>query len=183
MHNHTVTRAEPQPAVSEAPPSPQPGGRGESGAAGAAEGARADAHNASDQESGEKGSEPATSALPSIGDASATPRQEGTERAKDGQPSETESSVSGGGPPEEERAARRVHLPEAGQAGTSEAHEHADQARSKTEAVRAAPLTDRDSEIAQGRVDYLLRQVPDDPAGLLRERLMLQYLRRHGQLR
>jgi Ca-activated chloride channel family protein len=29
---------------------------------------------------------------------------------------------------------------------------------------------------------YLLRQVPDDPAGLLRERLMLQYLRRHGQL-
>jgi len=31
--------------------------------------------------------------------------------------------------------------------------------------------------------DLLLRQVPDDPAGLLRERLMLQYLRRHGQLR
>jgi Ca-activated chloride channel family protein len=31
--------------------------------------------------------------------------------------------------------------------------------------------------------DMLLRQVPDDPAGLLRERLMLQYLRRHGQLR
>jgi Ca-activated chloride channel family protein len=30
--------------------------------------------------------------------------------------------------------------------------------------------------------DALLRQVPDDPGGLLRERFMLQYLRRHGQL-
>ena len=178
-----LVRAEPQPAVSEAPPSPQPGGRGESGAAGAAEGARADAHNASEQEPGEKGSGAAIGSLSSIGDASETPGQEGAERAKEGRRSETESAVSGGGPPEEERAARRDHLPEAGQAGTSEAHEHADQARSKTEAVRAAPFTDRDSEIAQGRVDYLLRQVPDDPAGLLRERLMLQYLRRHGQLR
>jgi Ca-activated chloride channel family protein len=178
-----LVRAEPEPAVTEAPPSPQPGGRGESGAAGTAEGTRADAHNASDQESGEKGSEPATSSLPSVGDADAPPGQEGAERAKDGQPSETKSSVSGGGPPEEERAAQGDQLSEAGQAGTSEAQEHADQARSKTEAVRAAPFPDRDSEIAQGRVDYLLRQVPDDPAGLLRERLMLQYLRRHGQLR
>jgi Ca-activated chloride channel family protein len=29
---------------------------------------------------------------------------------------------------------------------------------------------------------YLLQQVPDDPGRLLRERLMLQYLRRHGEL-
>ena len=29
---------------------------------------------------------------------------------------------------------------------------------------------------------YLLQQVPDDPSRLLRERLMLQYLRRHGRL-
>lgn len=29
---------------------------------------------------------------------------------------------------------------------------------------------------------YLLQQVPDDPGRLLRERLMLQYLRRHGRL-
>lgn len=33
-----------------------------------------------------------------------------------------------------------------------------------------------------GNVRYLLRQVEDDPGALLRERLMLQYLRRHGQL-
>ena len=33
-----------------------------------------------------------------------------------------------------------------------------------------------------GTTDALLRQVPDDPAGLLRERFMLQYLRRHGRL-
>jgi Ca-activated chloride channel family protein len=39
------------------------------------------------------------------------------------------------------------------------------------------------AELGQDPVDYLLRQVPDDPAGLLRERLLLQYLRRHGQLR
>jgi Ca-activated chloride channel family protein len=39
------------------------------------------------------------------------------------------------------------------------------------------------AELGQDPVDYLLRQVPDDPAGLLRERLMLQYLRRHEQLR
>jgi len=31
--------------------------------------------------------------------------------------------------------------------------------------------------------EQLLRQVPDDPAGLLRERFLLQYLRRHGLLR
>jgi hypothetical protein len=29
---------------------------------------------------------------------------------------------------------------------------------------------------------YLLQDVPDDPARLLRERLLLQYLRRHGRL-
>lgn len=43
-----------------------------------------------------------------------------------------------------------------------------------------------DSERAttgQDPIDYWLRQVPDAPEGLLRERLMLQYLRRHGQLR
>jgi Ca-activated chloride channel family protein len=33
-----------------------------------------------------------------------------------------------------------------------------------------------------GVADVLLRQVPDDPSGLLRERLLLQYLRRHGRL-
>jgi Ca-activated chloride channel family protein len=178
-----LVRAEPEPAVTEAPPSPQPGEQEESAAAGAAGGARADARDRSDQESGEKGSGAASGSLPSIGDTSATPGQEGAERAKDGQPSETESSVSAAGPREEERAAQRDQLPEAGQAGTSDAQEHADQARSMTEAVHDAPFTERDSEIAQGRVDYLLRQVPDDPAGLLRERLMLQYLRRHGQLR
>lgn len=43
---------------------------------------------------------------------------------------------------------------------------------------------DRDSAATgQDPVDYWLRQVPDAPEGLLRERLMLQYLRRHGQLR
>ncbi len=35
----------------------------------------------------------------------------------------------------------------------------------------------------QDPIDYWLREVPDAPEGLLRERLMLQYLRRHGQLR
>lgn len=39
-----------------------------------------------------------------------------------------------------------------------------------------------DARLAYDAVDYLLRQVPDDPAGLLRARLLLQYLRRHGQL-
>jgi len=39
------------------------------------------------------------------------------------------------------------------------------------------------AELGQDPVDYLLRQVPDDPAGLLRERLLMQYLRRHEQLR
>jgi len=39
-----------------------------------------------------------------------------------------------------------------------------------------------DDPAAAAAIDYLLRQVPDDPARLLRERLMLQYLRRHGQL-
>lgn len=39
-----------------------------------------------------------------------------------------------------------------------------------------------DDAATAASIDYLLRQVPDDPAGLLRERLMLQYLRRHGQL-
>jgi Ca-activated chloride channel family protein len=91
--------------------------------------------------------------------------------------------MSGGGPPAENSVPQGDHLPAAGHAGTSDAQERADQGRSETGAVRAAPFTDRDREIVQGRVDYLLRQVPDDPAGLLRERLMLQYLRRHGQLR
>ena len=91
--------------------------------------------------------------------------------------------MSGGGPPAEESAAQGDHLPVPGQEGTSDSQERADQGRSENGAVRAAPFTDRDREIVQGRVDYLLRQVPDDPAGLLRERLMLQYLRRHGQLR
>jgi Ca-activated chloride channel family protein len=39
-----------------------------------------------------------------------------------------------------------------------------------------------DDAAGAASIDYLLRQVPDDPAGLLRERLMLQYMRRHGQL-
>ncbi len=44
--------------------------------------------------------------------------------------------------------------------------------------------TDSDSAATgQDPIDYWLRQVPDAPEGLLRERLMLQYLRRHGQLR
>lgn len=45
---------------------------------------------------------------------------------------------------------------------------------------------DQSGSAAAGEVlpptEALLRQVPDDPAGLLRERFMLQYLRRHGQL-
>jgi Ca-activated chloride channel family protein len=47
----------------------------------------------------------------------------------------------------------------------------------------AADGEPEDTASAQDPVDYALRQVPDDPSGLLRERLMLQYLRRHGQLR
>ena len=44
--------------------------------------------------------------------------------------------------------------------------------------------TDSDgAATGQDPIDYWLRQVPDAPEGLLRERLMLQYLRRHGQLR
>jgi Ca-activated chloride channel family protein len=41
-----------------------------------------------------------------------------------------------------------------------------------------APAADADAAADA----YLLRQVPDDPGRLLRERLMLQYLRRHGRL-
>mgnify|MGYP006285107361 CR=1 FL=1 len=53
------------------------------------------------------------------------------------------------------------------------------------EAARALSGADGDPDEAQaGAVAdaYLLQQVPDDPGRLLRERLMLQYLRRHGQL-
>ena len=178
-----LVRAEPESAVSEASPSPRPGEQEESAAAGAAGGARADARDRSDQASGENGSGAATGLLPSAGDAAAPPGHKGTDRAKEGQRSGTESSMSGGGPPAENSVPQGDHLPAAGHAGTSDAQERADQGRSETGAVRAAPFTDRDREIVQGRADYLLRQVPDDPAGLLRERLMLQYLRRHGRLR
>ncbi len=48
-------------------------------------------------------------------------------------------------------------------------------------AVDAASSPDEDAQVDD--VDaYLLRQVPDEPGRLLRERLLLQYLRRHGQL-
>jgi Ca-activated chloride channel family protein len=35
---------------------------------------------------------------------------------------------------------------------------------------------------AHQAMEHLLRRVPDDPAGLLRQRFLLQHLRRSGQL-
>jgi len=52
--------------------------------------------------------------------------------------------------------------------------------------VRGVPGGWTETEQAAGTpspADYLLRQVPDDPAGLLRARLLMQHLRRHGRLR
>jgi Ca-activated chloride channel family protein len=52
-----------------------------------------------------------------------------------------------------------------------------------TQPVAQAEPADASTVDAEQSADaYLLRQVPDDPGRLLRERLMLQYLRRHGQL-
>lgn len=53
------------------------------------------------------------------------------------------------------------------------------------EPVRAFSGIEGDADEAQADAAadaYLLQQVPDDPGRLLRERLMLQYLRRHGRL-
>lgn len=47
----------------------------------------------------------------------------------------------------------------------------------------ALTAADEGADGAHATADaYLLQQVPDDPGRLLRERLMLQYLRRHGEL-
>jgi Ca-activated chloride channel family protein len=48
--------------------------------------------------------------------------------------------------------------------------------------AQARPADASATDAEQAADAYLLRQVPDDPGRLLRERLMLQYLRRHGQL-
>jgi hypothetical protein len=51
----------------------------------------------------------------------------------------------------------------------------------QTPDARSAPEEAPDARQAEADA-YLLRQVPDEPGRLLRERLMLQYLRRHDQL-
>lgn len=48
--------------------------------------------------------------------------------------------------------------------------------------AQAEPADALAGEAEQAADAYLLREVPDDPGRLLRERLLLQYLRRHGQL-
>jgi Ca-activated chloride channel family protein len=47
--------------------------------------------------------------------------------------------------------------------------------------VGDADLTPRERERRQA-VEAQLRRVPDDPAGLLRQRFILQHLRREGRL-
>ncbi len=47
----------------------------------------------------------------------------------------------------------------------------------KAEPEAPAPLSE-----GEQAMEHQLRRVPDDPGGLLRQRFMLQYLRRHGQL-
>jgi Ca-activated chloride channel family protein len=81
-----------------------------------------------------------------------------------------------GGPPAATAAQPGVGRPGAGQAA-AQAGRDAPQVATWSGTDGAATDTQLDAADA-----YLLQQVPDDPARLLRERLMLQYLRRHGQL-
>jgi len=55
-----------------------------------------------------------------------------------------------------------------------------DRQASRTQAASAAPVAPMTEE--QQAMEHQLNRVPDDPAGLLRQRFLLQHLRRSGQL-
>jgi Ca-activated chloride channel family protein len=72
----------------------------------------------------------------------------------------------------------------ADQAESADNPEFSDQPNEQTpleNAVQAESLTPQQREEQQA-LDAQLRRVPDDPAGLLRQRFLLQHLRREGRL-
>jgi Ca-activated chloride channel family protein len=112
-------------------------------------------------------------------------------------------AAAAGTPPGRQRGTTGTSVPARGQgasedeweepaegAGAGRASDGRASAMAQTGAAggTSAPLWQPDrsqdpSAAADAAADaYLLQQVPDDPGRLLRERLMLQYLRRHGQL-
>lgn len=119
----------------------------------------------------------ASSAIESAGDLSGTAgTSEGSASARSDAGRRASDAAAELSPPPTSRMPER---------GTSDrAAERQDGAGSvvgQTPDARLAPEEAPDARQAEADA-YLLRQVPDEPGRLLRERLMLQYLRRHGQL-
>ena len=57
-----------------------------------------------------------------------------------------------------------------------------DQAQEQSQAAASAANAGQESSEGQQAMEHMLRRVPDDPGGLLRQRFLLQHLRRSGRL-
>jgi Ca-activated chloride channel family protein len=112
---------------------------------------------------------------------------------------EEEENARTGSPGRRERAARAVEQPRATAGGNAEPIAHDDRAAHAGAEPGAADLlrnsehresqsrpvgasSDLSMTEAQQAMEHQLNRVPDDPAGLLRQRFLLQHMRRNGQL-
>lgn len=97
-----------------------------------------------------------------------------------GRGAEAVDSQSGTGPQDREAGARADPSPDRGQEGEPDQAQRSGQ----TPSTPVAGGSDATSEGRERRqaLESQLRRVPDDPAGLLRQRFILQHLRREGKL-
>lgn len=108
------------------------------------------------------------------------------DQSGDGQDSSPTSGASESEPSESvnsESETSNSDTAESGEATTASTEPEADKSRNGSNATLGA-IDERSPEEREREqaLEARLRQVPDDPAGLLRQRFLLQHLRREGQL-
>ena len=162
-----------------------------------------DSGNASKPETSESGTQESDAVKPDDSE-SGTTEPNGSQGASQDQASESDAGTDSS--PGQERAERQETTPEgaepsaediavddrpsvpdseSSQPASAESTEaEADESRDGSSAALEEALDDRSPEEREREqaMEARLRQVPDDPAGLLRQRFLLQHLRREGQL-